>query len=97
MHATSVWALAALLPQRAWTDAQLTAAYLIFIGSYVVFAVGKLPGLKIDRPGMAIIGSVLLVAFRLVGAQEALRSIVKNIDRELLATAYLNHGEGVHR
>ena len=73
MHAHA--AVAAMLPQHAWTDAQLTAASLIFIGSYLVFAIGKFPGLKIDRPGMAIIGSVLLVAFRIVGAKEALRAI----------------------
>ena len=31
--------------------------------------------MKIDRPGAAIIGAVLMVAFRIVGAQEALASI----------------------
>jgi hypothetical protein len=30
--------------------------------------------MKIDRPGAAIIGAVLMVAFRIVGAQEALAS-----------------------
>jgi len=27
------------------------AAYAIFVASYVVFALGKFPGMKIDRPG----------------------------------------------
>jgi len=31
--------------------------------------------MKIDRPGAAIIGAVLMVAFRIVGAGEALASI----------------------
>jgi Na+/H+ antiporter NhaD/arsenite permease-like protein len=31
--------------------------------------------MKIDRPGAAIIGAVLMVAFRIVGAPEALASI----------------------
>ena len=31
--------------------------------------------MKIDRPGMAIIGAVLMVAFRVVNASEALRFI----------------------
>jgi hypothetical protein len=31
---------------------------------YVVFALGKLPGMKIDRPGAAIIGAVAMLAFR---------------------------------
>src|ERR1044071_2545001 len=57
------------------SDARILAAYLIFAGSYVVFALGKFPWMKIDRPGAAIIGAVLMVAFRIVGAQEALRSI----------------------
>jgi Na+/H+ antiporter NhaD/arsenite permease-like protein len=57
------------------SDARILAAYLIFAGSYVVFALGKFPGFKIDRPGAAIIGAVLMVAFRVVGAREALASI----------------------
>ena len=53
----------------------MLAAYLIFVASYFVFALGKFPGMKIDRPGAAIIGAVLMVAFRIVGAREALASI----------------------
>ena len=48
------------------------SAYLIFFGSYIVFALGKFPWMKIDRPGAAIIGAVLMVAFGVVGAREAL-------------------------
>jgi len=57
------------------SDARVLAAYLIFFGSYFVFALGKFPWMKIDRPGAAIIGAVLMVAFRIVGPQEALQSI----------------------
>jgi Na+/H+ antiporter NhaD/arsenite permease-like protein len=57
------------------SEARTLAAYLIFFGSYFVFALGKFPWMKIDRPGAAIIGAVLMVAFRIVGAQEALQSI----------------------
>ena len=57
------------------SDARILAAYLIFCGSYFVFALGKFPWMKIDRPGAAIIGAVLMVAFRIVGADEALQSI----------------------
>jgi Na+/H+ antiporter NhaD/arsenite permease-like protein len=57
------------------SEARVLAAYLIFAGSYFVFALGKFPWMKIDRPGAAIIGAVLMVAFRIVGAQEALASI----------------------
>ena len=57
------------------SEARTLAAYLIFFGSYFVFALGKFPGMKIDRPGAAIIGAVLMVAFRIVSADDALRSI----------------------
>jgi Na+/H+ antiporter NhaD/arsenite permease-like protein len=57
------------------SDARIVAAYAIFAGSYFVFAIGKFPWMKIDRPGAAIIGAVLMVAFRIAGAQEALQSI----------------------
>jgi Na+/H+ antiporter NhaD/arsenite permease-like protein len=57
------------------SDARILAAYTIFAGSYFVFALGKFPWMKIDRPGAAIIGAVLMVAFRIVGTQEALQSI----------------------
>src|SRR5438270_12309876 len=51
------------------------AAYIIFSASYVVFALGKFPGLKIDRPGAAIIGAVAMVAFHIVRPREALSFI----------------------
>ena len=53
----------------------MVAAYVIFACSYFVFALGKFPWMKIDRPGAAIIGAVLMVAFRVVGAPEALQAI----------------------
>lgn len=56
-------------------DIRVFAAYAVFLGSYLVFAIGKFPGMKIDRPGAAIIGAVLMVAFRIVLPQDALRFI----------------------
>src|SRR6185503_13226647 len=57
------------------SDARVLAASLIFFGSYIVFALGKFPGLKIDRPGAAIVGAVAMVAFRIVPVRDALRTI----------------------
>ncbi len=54
---------------------QIAAAYAVFAVSYVVFALGKLPGMKIDRPGMAIVGAVMMVAFGVVPAGQALRFV----------------------
>src|SRR4029077_5190590 len=59
----------------ALSDVRILAAYVIFLASYVVFALGKFPGLKIDRTGAAIIGAVGMVAFRVVRPGEALRYI----------------------
>ena len=58
-----------------FSEAQVLAGYLIFIASYFVFAVGKFPGMKIDRPGMAIIGAVLMFAFRILRAGSAVNTI----------------------
>jgi len=57
------------------SDTALIAAYSIFIASYFVFALGKFPGLKIDRPGAAIIGAVAMVAFGIVPPAEALHFV----------------------
>jgi Na+/H+ antiporter NhaD/arsenite permease-like protein len=57
------------------SEAQLAAGYAIFLASYLVFAAGKFPGMKIDRPGAAIIGAVLMFAFRILRAGDALRYI----------------------
>jgi Na+/H+ antiporter NhaD/arsenite permease-like protein len=57
------------------SNAQILAGYVIFIASYVVFAFGKFPGMKIDRPGAAIIGAVLMVATRIVTPAAAISAI----------------------
>jgi Na+/H+ antiporter NhaD/arsenite permease-like protein len=63
------------IPAHLLAESQVAAAAIIFAVSYLVFALGKLPGMKIDRPGMAIIGAVLMVAFGIVRADQALRFI----------------------
>lgn len=55
--------------------AHILIAWLIFLASYLVFAIGRLPGTKIDRPAMAIIGAVAMFAFGVLGAKEAIASI----------------------
>ena len=63
------------LSPTAVSDVQTLAAYVIFLASYLVFALGKFPGLKIDRASAAIIGAVGMVAFRIVQPADALRFI----------------------
>lgn len=63
------------LDAHALSQLQTLAGYAIFLGSYLVFALGKFPGMKIDRPGAAVIGAVLLFALGIVGPLDALHSI----------------------
>jgi Na+/H+ antiporter NhaD/arsenite permease-like protein len=63
------------IPAPALSDVSIVAAYVIFAVSYLVFALGKFPGLKIDRPAAAIVGAVAMIAFRIVPAWGALRMI----------------------
>jgi Na+/H+ antiporter NhaD/arsenite permease-like protein len=63
------------LPAQALPDLRIFAAYAVFLGSYLVFALGKFPGLKIDRPGAAIIGAVLMFGFRILLPEDSLHFI----------------------
>jgi Na+/H+ antiporter NhaD/arsenite permease-like protein len=65
----------AYLSAGAMSDARIAAAYVIFVASYTVFALGKFPWLKLDRPGAAIIGAVAMVAASIVQPHEALNYI----------------------
>src|SRR5690349_1930348 len=49
----------------------MTAAIIIFILTYVVLALGRLPGFRVDRTGAAIIGASLMLAFNVVSMEEA--------------------------
>jgi Na+/H+ antiporter NhaD/arsenite permease-like protein len=50
-------------------------AGLIFLASYIVFAVGRFPGTRIDRPAAAVIGAAMMFAFRVLGPEQGLHSI----------------------
>ncbi|MBZ5516008.1 MAG: anion transporter [Acidobacteriia bacterium] len=56
-------------------DARVAAGYAIFLASYLVFAIGKFPGTKIDRAGAAIVGAVLMVALGVVTPHDALTAV----------------------
>jgi Na+/H+ antiporter NhaD/arsenite permease-like protein len=64
-----------LVPSAALSDARILAAYIIFLASYLVFALGKFPGLKIDRPGAAIVGAVAMFTFRILEPDDSLKFI----------------------
>ena len=50
---------------------QMLAAVLIFAATYLVMAIGRMPGLRIDRTGAAIIGASLMVATNVLTLDEA--------------------------
>ncbi len=53
-----------LLPSgdRITGEGQSAAAGVIFVGSYLALAIGRIPGLSIDRAGIALVGAGLMVA-----------------------------------
>ncbi len=59
-----------------WTrDLRTSAAVLIFLATYVVIAVGKLPGCRIDRAGAALLGGALMVGIGVLSPAEAYGAI----------------------
>jgi Na+/H+ antiporter NhaD/arsenite permease-like protein len=50
-------------------------AWTIFLVSYLVFAVGRLPGTKIDRTAMAVIGAVLMFLLGVLAPAQGVASI----------------------
>jgi Na+/H+ antiporter NhaD/arsenite permease-like protein len=53
----------------------VTAAILIFVGTYAIIAVGKLPGFYLDRAGAALLGASLMSATGLLSLDDAYRAI----------------------
>lgn len=61
--------------RQALSHWHIVAAWAIFLASYLVFAVGRLPGTLIDRPAMAVIGAVAMFALGVLSPQSAIASI----------------------
>jgi Na+/H+ antiporter NhaD/arsenite permease-like protein len=53
----------------------MIATLIIFVGTYLVVAVGRVPGLRLDRTGAALIGAALMVATGAIAPAEAYRAI----------------------
>src|SRR5271169_5472778 len=56
-------------------DGRSVAAGVIFVGSYLALAVGRIPGLNIDRAGIALVGASLMVASGALPLEDAYRAI----------------------
>jgi Na+/H+ antiporter NhaD/arsenite permease-like protein len=55
--------------------ARVLIPILIFGGTYLVLAIGRFPGFRIDRTGAAIIGASLMLAANILTVEEAYASI----------------------
>lgn len=64
-----------VLPLPLTNSPHVLAAYLIFFASYLVFAIGRFPGTKIDRPAAAVIGAAMMFAFRVLTPEQGLHSV----------------------
>ncbi len=53
----------------------MLAAVIVFCATYLVIAIGGLPGLRLDRPGAAIIGAALMIAFNVLTVEQAYAAI----------------------
>lgn len=53
----------------------MLAAIPIFLGTYLVLALGRLPYFRIDRTGAAIIGASLMIACNVLTFEEAYRAV----------------------
>src|SRR5215471_10700970 len=53
----------------------MTAAIVVFVLTYLVLAIGRLPGFRVDRTGAAIIGAGLMLAFNVLSMEEAYAAI----------------------
>ena len=56
-------------------DLTLTFTLLVFIATYAVIAIGKLPGYRIDRAGAALLGGSVLVGVGVLTPQEAYAAV----------------------
>jgi Na+/H+ antiporter NhaD/arsenite permease-like protein len=75
-----------LLPARPRLDEETrkVAALAIFVASYLALAVGKIPGLSIDRAGVALVGAGLMVASGALSLEDAYKAIDLDIITLLL-------------
>lgn len=83
------------------TGAGDIAVIAIFVLTYAGVAVGRIPGLRIDRPGIAVVGAVAMMAIRGRSIDEVAATAPWNTIALLLGMmiviAQLRHGRALHR
>jgi di/tricarboxylate transporter len=56
-------------------DGARVAAIVIFVASYLALAIGRIPGLRIDRAGIALVGASLMVASGALPLEDAYEAV----------------------
>ncbi|MGH7001387.1 MAG: SLC13 family permease, partial [Stellaceae bacterium] len=64
-----------LAGQITWGDGTAIAAVAIFAATYLVIAIGKLPGYQLDRAGAALLGASLMAGLGVVSLDQAYHAI----------------------
>ena len=67
--------LGVLINGIGWDNGTAIAAIVVFAGTYMVVAIGKLPGYQLDRAGAALVGASLMVGLGVVSLDQAYRAI----------------------
>jgi Na+/H+ antiporter NhaD/arsenite permease-like protein len=49
--------------------------FLVFLATYAVVAIGRAPGLRVDRTGAALVGATLMVVTGAIGFDDAVRAV----------------------
>jgi Na+/H+ antiporter NhaD/arsenite permease-like protein len=57
------------------SDTTIVAAWLVFLATYAVVAIGKIPVYRIDRAGAALLGGSLMVGTGVLSLEEAYRAV----------------------
>ena len=57
-----------------WESRYLATGF-IFVGCYLAIAIGKIPGLRIDRTGIALLGAGLMVASGALPLEDAYKAV----------------------
>jgi Na+/H+ antiporter NhaD/arsenite permease-like protein len=58
-----------------WADRIRVSAILIFAATYIVIAIGKLPGFYLDRAGSALLGAALMIGLGVLSFGQAVHAI----------------------
>jgi di/tricarboxylate transporter len=72
MSAPSLWD--SLSPVLQW-EATTSVVVFVFALTYLGMALGRIPGLRVDRSGIAMIAAVLLVVLGAIPSDEIVKAI----------------------